>query len=138
MLNQIQIMKKSILFIFLLMAATVSFAQRDLSFVVEGPEMTYNQIKVVNETSLSHFNCRIVLLNNDKSVKEVYGVFELAAEGESDTSTNNANRVKKGSLLGIQFQKSFTADVSFFVEYKDYPFFDVIIIHLIDPDSEYE
>ena len=131
-------MKKLILSLFLLLAATVAFAQRDMSFEVAGPEAFYNQVRVINETSLENFHCRVVVLNDDKSVKELYGVFELKGKGDSDSNTNNAIRIKKGSLMGIQFQKSFTADISFFVEYKDYPFFDVIIIHLIDPESEYE
>ena len=32
--------------------------------------------------------------------------------------------------IGIQLQKDFPIEVSFDVEYKDYPFFDAILIHI--------
>lgn len=131
-------MKKSILLFVLAMAAMSVFAQNNMTFVVEGPEKSYNQVRVVNETSLENFNCRVVILNEDKSMKEVYGNFQLKKKGSSDSNTKSVDRIPQGSLLGIQFLKNFTGDVSFFVEYKDYPLFDVIIIHLTDKGGEYE
>lgn len=131
-------MKKSILLFVLAMAAMSVFAQNNMTFVVEGPEKSYNQVRVVNETSLENFNCRVVILNEDKSMKEVYGNFQLQKKGSSDSNTKSVDRIPQGSLLGIQFLKNFTGDVSFFVEYKDYPLFDVIIIHLTDKGGEYE
>ena len=53
-------MKKSILLIFLLMAATAAFTQNEMSFVVEGYSPYYNQVRIVNETSFSNFHCRLV------------------------------------------------------------------------------
>lgn len=132
-------MKKTILSVVFLLAATVIFAQKDMSFVVEGPEQSYNQIRVVNETSLENFNCRVVILNDDKTVKEVYGDYELKEKGDSDSNTKGTkdNRVQKGAQLAVKFPKNFQHELSFYVEYRDYPLFDVIVIHLTDKDGGY-
>lgn len=120
------------------MAAMAVFAQREMNFVVEGPEKSYNQIRVVNETSFEDFHCRVVILNEDKTVKEVYGTYELKEKGDSDSNTRGRkkDRVRQGALLGIQFPKSFSGKPFFHVEYRDYPAFDVIVIHLTDKEVE--
>jgi len=134
-------MKKTILSVLLMLATVAVFAQqRIMSFEVKGDEKSYNQVRVVNETSYTNFHCRVVLLNEDKSVKDVYGDYELKEKGDSDANTKSGNesRIKKGEWLGVQFPKNFTEEVSFFVEYKDYPLFDVIVIHLTDKGGGYE
>ena len=134
-------MKKTILSVLLMLATVAVFAQQQImSFEVTGDEKSYNQVRVVNETSYTNFHCRVVLLNEDKSVKDVYGDYELKEKGDSDANTKSGNesRIKKGEWLGVQFPKNFTEEVSFFVEYKDYPLFDVIVIHLTDKGGGYE
>ncbi len=134
-------MKKIILSVLLMLATVAVFAQQQImSFEVKGDEKSYNQVRVVNETSYTNFHCRVVLLNEDKSVKDVYGDYELKEKGDSDANTKSGNesRIKKGEWLGVQFPKNFTEEVSFFVEYKDYPLFDVIVIHLTDKGGGYE
>lgn len=134
-------MKKTILSVLLMLATVAVFAQQPImSFEVKGDEKSYNQVRVVNETSYTNFHCRVVLLNEDKSVKDVYGDYELKEKGDSDANTKSGNesRIKKGEWLGVQFPKNFTEEVSFFVEYKDYPLFDVIVIHLTDKGGGYE
>lgn len=129
-------MKKSILFVLLVIVAVSVSAQSKLTFFVEGPEKEYNQIRVTNETSLENFHCRVVVLDEDRSVKDIYGDYQLKEKG--DTDTNTKDRIKRGTLLGIQFPKNFTEELSFYVEYRDNPMFDVIVIHLTDKDSEYD
>ena len=134
-------MKKTILSVLLMLATVAVFAQQQImSFEVKGDEKSYNQVRVVNETSYTNFHCRVVLLNEDKSVKDVYGDYGLKEKGDSDANTKSGNesRIKKGEWLGVQFPKNFTEEVSFFVEYKDYPLFDVIVIHLTDKGGGYE
>jgi hypothetical protein len=134
-------MKKTILSVLLMLATVAVFAQQQIiSFEVKGDEKSYNQVRVVNETSYTNFHCRVVILNEDKSVKDVYGDYELKEKGDSDANTKSGNesRIKKGEWLGVQFPKNFTEEVSFFVEYKDYPLFDVIVIHLTDKGGGYE
>lgn len=123
------------------MAAMAVFAQQQMmTFKVEGPEKSYNQVRVVNETPYENFHCRVVVLNEDKTVKEVYGDYDLKEKGDSDSNTKSGtnSRIKRDSLLGIKFPKNFPGEVSFYVEYKDYPAFDVIVIHLTDKDGGYD
>ena len=134
-------MKRTILSVLIMMASMAVFAQQQMmTFKVKGDEKSYNQVRVVNETSYSDFHCRVVVLDADSSVNNVYGDYELKEKGDSDSNTKSGanSRIQKGSLLGIQFPKSFTEEVSFFVEYKDYPMFDVIVIHLTDKDGGYD
>lgn len=121
----------------MVLAAMSVFAQKEMTFMVAGPESTYNQVRVVNETSLENFNCRVVIYD-DKSQAEVYGSYELKEKGDSDSNTKNLDRIKKGSTIGVQLPKSIKKKLSFYVEYKDYPLFDVIVIHLTDKGGEYE
>jgi len=133
-------MKRTILSVLFLIAVTAVFAQQEMqTFVVKGAEQSYNQVRIVNETSYSDFHCRVVILNEDKTLKEVYGDFELKERGDSDSNTKSGkdSRIPKEALLGIQFPKNFTGETSFYVEYKDYPMFDVIVIHLTDKDGGY-
>ena len=134
-------MKRTVLSVLLMLAAMTVFAQQGImSFEVQGHEKSYNQVKVVNETSYENFHCRVVILNTDSTVKEVYGDYELNEKGDSDANTRSGkdSRINQGALLGIQFPKNFTGETSFFVEYKDYPLFDVIVIHLTDKGGGYE
>ena len=132
-------MKKVFLSVIIMMAALSVFAQQEmLTFEVKGPEKSYNQVKVVNETSVESFNCRVVVLNDDKTIKEVYGDYYLNEKGASDMNTKSGNRIKKGMSLGVQFMKNFPGKASFYVEYKDFPFFDVIVIHVTDKGAEYD
>lgn len=133
-------MKKLILSVVMMMVAMAVFAQKDMTFTVDGPERSYNQVRVVNETPYTDFHCRVVLLNDDKTVKEVYGDYELKEKGDSDSNTKGSkgDRIKKGDRLGVKFPKNFNKELSFYVEYCDYPAFDVIVIHLTDKDGGYD
>ena len=105
-------------------------------FVVEGPEDSYNQIRVVNETSQKDFKCRVVILNEDETTNRMYGVYYFK-EIDSSASKSDINRVQRGSKVAIQMPKDFPTEMSYYVEYKDYPFFDIIVIHLTDNKSEF-
>jgi hypothetical protein len=133
-------MKRTILSVLFMMALTAVFAQTDITFEVKGPEKSYNQVRVVNETSYTDFHCRVVVLNDDKTVKDVYGDYELKEKGDSDSNTKGAKkeRIKKGEQLGVKFPKNFNKELSFYIEYRDYTGFDVIVIHLTDKDCGYD
>ena len=140
-------MKRLTFIIVMLCASLMSIAQSndsikekngsELTFVVEGTAKSYNQVRIINETCMDNFQCRVAVLNDDKSVKEIFGVFELKEIGDSDSNTKKENKIQKGSTLAIQFPKSIKKDFSFIVEYQNYLFFTAIIIHLTD-DSAYE
>ena len=103
-------------------------------FVVEGPEEVYNRIRVVNETSQTDFTCRIVKLSADESTQQVYGVFNLKGRDDEDSVTD---RFPRGTKFAIQMQKDFPTEISYYIEYKDCPLFDVVIVHLTDPSTEF-
>ena len=106
-----------------------------LSFVIGGSEKTYNQIRVENETSQENFHCRVVVLNDDNSIREVYGEYQLGERNDSDSKTQWINR---GTKVGVQMPKDFPGEVKISVEYRDYPLFDAIVIHLTDAEGGYD
>lgn len=109
--------------------------QNKMAFTVEGPEETYNQIRVVNHTSVSDFECRVVFLNDDNTVQTLYGVYRLKGNGDKDS---NAKMVRRGTRIGIQMPNDFPTTVTFSIEYKDYPFYDAILIHINEQSSGYD
>lgn len=103
-------------------------------FVIEGPEETYNQIRIVNETSQTDFQCRIVILKDDDTTDRVYGVYDLKGFGDVSSQTT---RIARGTKIAIQLPKNFPGEGFCSLEYKDYPFFDAIIVHLNDEQTEF-
>lgn len=123
------------IYLFLLAAMLLPMvAQAKMSFTIEGPEETYNQIRVINETSQVNFRCRVVVMNSDDTTERVYGIYNLKGYNDNDSNTD---RIDRGKRIGIELPKDFSAELSFSVEYKDYPFFDAILIHLYDKSSEF-
>ena len=123
-----------VLFAAVLTAYTMKAADK-MTFVIEGPEDTYNQIRIVNETSIDAFTCRVVTLKGNDEVASVYGIYSLKSRLDEDSNTNRIDRATK---LGVQMMKDFEGELSFDVEYKDRPFFDYIVIHLRDKVSGFE
>ena len=127
---------KRLLFAVLALAMTIgAWAVEKMTFVIAGPEETYNQIRVMNETSKSgSFSCRVVTLKDNDEVDTVYGLYELKGRNDIDS---NSGFIHRGTKIGIQFPNDFKGDITFDVQYKDFPFFDAIIIHLRDKNSGY-
>lgn len=110
-------------------------APNKYAFTVKGPERTYNQIRVVNHTSHVGFQCRVVFLNDDDSFMTLYGIYNL--KGVDDTDSNS-QEVRRGDRVGVQLAKDFPGEVTFSVEYRDYPFYDAILIHIYDKTSGFD
>ena len=106
-----------------------------MAFVVGGPEKSYNQIKVVNHTALPEFQCRVCRLNEDNSIKTVYGFYNLKGYDDTDSNTD---KVKRGERIGIQMPNDFPVEVTFSVEYIDRPFYDAIVIYVNGEHPNYE
>ena len=104
-------------------------------FTVGGPEERYNQIRVINHTSLPEFKCRVVYLNDDNTVKSLFGEYSLKGYDDNDS---NANDLRRGYRIGIQMANDCPIDVTFSIEYKDYPFYDAILIYVTDHSSAYD
>ncbi len=114
--------------------ATTALAQEKFSFVIEGTERVYNQVRVVNRTSLPNIQCRVVVLDQDDHILSVYGMYNLRGYDDADSNTNRINR---GTKIGLQFPEDFSHDLLYSVEYKDYPLFDAVQIVLYDKTSDF-
>lgn len=109
------------------------------TFKIAGPEKKYNQIRVINQTSQENFSCRLVLLkeNADGTFTrgDVYGTYNLKGKSDIDTNTN---KVKRGTVVGVEMPENFPEDVEVSVEYRNYPFYDSVIVTLIDKNNKFE
>ena len=130
-------MKRIYLFLLLLIGSW-QLASAKLVLTVEGPKESYNQVKIINETSVDSLHLRVVKLNFDGTNESIFGVYYINGKGESDTNTTNKERIKRGTQLAIEFPKDFPVELAYFLEYRDYPLFDMIIIHLHDKDKGFE
>ncbi len=129
-------MKIRTLFIVLFLFVPICmFAQTTLT--IEGSEDSYNQIRVINETSQENFYCRVSVIRKGKTKKEVYSIFELKGKKDIDSKTN-INRIQQGEQIVIEMPKNFPVKVSFSLEYKDYPLWDAILIHIYDETTQFE
>ena len=130
-------MKRIILFI-LSMLAFISVEAKTV-FEIDGPERSYNQITVINRTSQDNFSCRLVLLtenlNGSLHRDEEYGTYHFKGENDEQTITV---KIKRGTLVGIEFEENFPVDVDVTVDYRDNRFFDSIVVVLADKNKQYE
>ena len=108
-------------------------------FEIDGPERSYNQITVINRTSQDNFSCRLVLLtenlNGSLHRDEEYGTYHFKGENDEQTITV---KIKRGTLVGIEFEENFPVDVDVTVDYRDNRFFDSIVVVLADKNKKYE
>ena len=129
-------MKRLFLFVAAVIITVGIQAADKMSFVVGGSEEVYNLIKVINETSVDEITCRVVIVEDDDNVADVYGIYNLKGFKDSDS---HPNRIHRGTKLGIQLPKDFEEQLSFDVEYVDRPLFiDYIVIHLRDKESRFD
>ncbi len=130
-------MKRIILFV-LSMLAFISVEAKTV-FEIDGPERSYNQITVINRTSQDNFSCRLVLLtenlNGSLHRDEEYGTYHFKGENDEQTITV---KIKRGTLVGIEFEENFPVDVDVTVDYRDNRFFDSIVVVLADKNKKYE
>ena len=128
--------------IFLALACALSvtlcaYAQQTnkFAFTVEGPERSYNQIRVINHTSQENFSCRVLILDEYDEIIAQHCVLKLK---EYDDGDSEVGWIDRGTRLGIQLPKDFPTEVSFAIEYRDYPFYDVIVIYLRDNNGQFD
>ena len=119
--------------IFLCLAA---LGAENIKFKVGGSAGRYNQIRVVNNTHASYFDCEdFVLEERDGKLvaQESMGSVHLRNPGGDDTITT-IKLIKRGTNLGLTVPEK-VGDFSYVVDYKNYPLFDVIEIKLLGADS---
>ena len=128
-------MKKLFFFIVAALIAGNVLAEEKFSFVIEGSESTYNQVRVINRTSLQDIRCRVVVLDEQDNIRSVYGIYNMSGYDDADFNTDRINR---GTKIGLQFPEDFNHELLYSVEYRDYPFFDVVVVVLYDKKSEFD
>ena len=117
----------------ILMAANI-MAEEKFSFVIEGSENTYNQVRLINRTSLKDIRCRVVVLDDADNILSVYGVYNMSGYDDADFITD---RIRRGTKIGLQFPEDFKHELLYSVEYRDYPFFDAVVVYLYDKNGEF-
>lgn len=127
-------MKKIVLALFSLVAvasAALAYEETNKIVRVEGPERTYNMVRITNNTHYTDFSCTVYVLAEDGGrfwVDSTLGVFHL---GEYDDTDSNTYRVERGMYLGIKLPEGME-DVTPLVTYKDLPLFDIVKIILTE------
>lgn len=129
-------MKKIFVFMLCALFCLGGLYAEKIRFTVGGSEGRYNQIKVVNQTKSSNFDCIAYFLDKDGEkyiAREPLGAFHLDKTGSRDTCTN-IKLISQGEHIGILVPDE-VGPVSYVVSYKDYPLFDIIEITLLDGES---
>ena len=129
-------MKKTILMLVCTLLSFAALYAEQIRFTVGGSDGRYNQIKVVNQTKASNFDCIAYFLDKDGEkyiAREPLGAFHLDKTGSRDTCTN-IKLISQGEHIGILVPDE-VGPVSYVVSYKDYPLFDIIEITLLDGES---
>jgi hypothetical protein len=137
--------------LWMLLMCCIGFLQAEpFTFTVQGKKKTYNQLKFVNDTRQTNFRCRLSVVPpvednkeaaddaekaNDKAetANDQPMYFNLKGAGDSDACMVN---IKRGSQLTVDLPKDFPAKASFTVEYKEFPLYHAIIIHILE-ESEF-
>lgn len=129
-------MKKTFIMLICTLLSFAGLYAEKIRFTVGGSEGRYNQIKVINQTKASNFDCIAYFLDKDGEkyiAREPLGAFHLDKTGSRDTCTN-IKLISQGEHIGIAVPDEVGA-VSYVVSYKDYPLFDIIEITLLDGES---
>lgn len=127
-------MKKIIVLALVLMASISAAAQNNIKLKVEGPEASYNLVRVENHTGFSNFDLTVYSLNETEgkfTVKSTLGTFSLKEKGDIDSVKT---RVYSGQWLGVALPEGME-NVKAVVTYKDLPLFDIVYIILTDENT---
>ena len=126
-------MKKIIVAIFGILFCLGALSSEHFKFKVGGYTLKYNQIRMINKTKHSNFDCEVFLLeevNGKKYVKGTLGRFHLNNYNDQDTCSF-VNSVNAGSDLGVAIPDAYK-DVSCSISYINYLLFDTIEITLVN------
>ena len=124
-------MKKYLLSVLFALSLASVLTAESIRIKVEGPEDSYNQIRIINNTKYSDFDVKVYLLKEKDEkfiIKDTLGVFHL--KGFFDTDSSRVD-VRRKSYIGLSLPEEL-GDISYSVTYKDLPFFDAIEIFLFD------
>ncbi len=124
-------MKKLSFALLILLFAGFTASAENFKVKIEGPERSYNQMRITNNTSHSDFDCKVYSLKQKDGkfiIKETLGVFHLKENGDTDSCRMD---LKRNSYVGISLPEDF-GEVSYIVTYQDLPFFDIVEVSISD------
>lgn len=127
-------MKKILLLTLMALFSLSVFAQNNIKLKIEGPEESYNMVRVNNQTSFSNFNLTIYFLQEDGDkmvVSSTLGNYFL--KGKDDTDSVKV-RTRMGQWIGIALPAGMES-VQAVLTYVDLPLFDIVFITLTDENT---
>lgn len=125
-------MKKFLLITAILFVTSFLFAD---PIIIRVKNDDYNQVQIHNLSSIDKFNGKLysVKKNGDSYKKtEVLGSFNIRRFDDQCTITK---MIYEGDYISIEFPPEYDNMFSYTTEHKDFPFFDVLVIHLEDIDE---
>ena len=129
-------MKKIIVMVLGLFVCAAGLSAQNISFSVVGPEKLYNQLRLVNYTKKTSFDCQAnFLVNRDGklSVAKKLGGFHLEGYGDTDSKTV-LKFIKRGDIIGLTLPSDMKK-IAYEVYYEDLGPFDIIEVYLYDQGS---
>ena len=125
-------MKKISALLLGLLFCAAALGAEHLRIKVGGEVNHYNQIRIVNKTDYSKFNCEVFSLaevDGKMYVRESLGKFSLNGYNDQDTCTFLTN-VAKGSYIGVELPENMKG-VTYSASYDDGLLIDTIELVLI-------
>ena len=128
-------MKKILITLVALFVCTVAIYAENIKFKVAGPEGSYNQVRIMNESDYDELHGKIYKLTEQDGtfvVKQTLGVFHIKYQHDTDSVSA---KVLRGEWLGVSFSDS-DKIIPFRIEYFDLPFFDAIQVYLLGEEEQ--
>lgn len=127
-------MKKVLLFALAVFASLSVIAKNNIKLKIEGPEKSYNMVRVTNQTGFSDFDLTVYFLQERDGkmvVSSALGNFVLKGTGDTDSVRVRAG---SGQWIGVALPEGMEG-VQAVLTYKDLPAFDIVQIVLIEGNS---
>ncbi len=127
-------MKKILITLVGLFVCVAAIYAENIKFKVAGPEGSYNQVRIMNESDYDEFDGKVYRLTEQDGtfvIKETLGVFHIKYQHDTDSVSA---KVLRGEWLGVSFAGS-DKIVPFRIDYMDLPFFDVIQVYLLSEEE---
>ena len=128
-------MKKILITLVGLFVCTVAIYAENIKFKVAGPEASYNQVRIMNESDYDEFDGKVYRLSEQDGsfvIKETLGVFHIKYQHDTDSVSA---KIRRGEWLGVSLAGSDKV-VPFRIDYMDLPFFDVVQVYLLSEEEQ--
>lgn len=127
-------MKRLILITLLAAISLAAGAKNNIKLKIEGPEDSYNMIKVCNQTNFVDFDVTVyALTERDGKLVVASGLGNFKLEDKEDTDSAKV-KVRFGQWIGVSLPDGME-NVQAVVTYLDLPVFDIIVITLTESSA---